>query len=36
MEFFIRPCRDPGPVLQRLGGRHAMTVYGLEGLDEIS
>jgi anthranilate phosphoribosyltransferase len=23
-------------VLQRLGGRHAMTVYGLEGLDEIS
>ena len=23
-------------VLQRLGARHAMTVYGLEGLDEIS
>ena len=23
-------------VLQRLGSRHAMTVYGLEGLDEIS
>src|SRR5450759_3299113 len=23
-------------VLQRLGARHAMTVYGLDGLDEIS